>query len=292
MKTIICMMILSFNFYAAAQVGTDPAPLKPGNRWVYNSYIAGDYAHPEIHQYEVTDSIKVINGIPFYTIIDPRHQDYAAGYYGITFTHLFARYDETISDSLYTYFKMNPQKGDTWEQHWKNGVTLYNTIIDTQSAIVFGKNTLIYVVDRRDSSKFIGSREYWTKEYGMLDGIYEEAEDILKGCVIDGVLYGDTTVTGIYDIKQLPDEFELYQNYPNPFNPSTVISWQTGKAYLVTLKVYDLLGREIKTLIDNKYYNSGKHTIIFNGKGLSSGVYFYRLITKDFIQTKKMMLLK
>lgn len=188
-KTTLLFIIITFGF-AAAQVVTAVAPLKPGNKWVYQSTIAGDYSNPETYQYLITDSIKVINGIPFYVARVGRNLGYTT-FYGITTDLLYAKYNLEISDSLYTYFKINPGKGDTWEQHWKNGITLYNTIIDTFTARVFNKNTLIYTIDRRDISLIYESREYWTEEYGMLNGLYEQAEDILKGCVIDGVLYGD-----------------------------------------------------------------------------------------------------
>jgi cyanophycinase len=89
-----------------------------------------------------------------------------------------------------------------------------------------------------------------------------------------------------------PDGFQLYQNYPNPFNPGTTISFYLNKADKVTLKIFDALGKEIETLIDD-YYESGNHTefYILNSK-LSSGVYFYRLSTNDFSITKSMVLLK
>lgn len=282
MKKLILMVILT-NAYLAAQVVTAVAPLKPGNRWVYLSYVI-DYSHPETYQYLVTDSIKVINGILFYATRVGRNLDYIS-YFGITPGQFFARYDTIFSDSLYIYFKLNPQKGNMWEN---DGI--HNTVIDTFTTKVFNKYTLIYAIDRE--AGLASSREYWTKEFGMLDGLYEQAEDILKGCVIDGVLYGDTTITGIVEVKNLPDKFVLFQNYPNPFNPSTVISWYMEKGDLVTLKIYDVLGREVETLIDNKYYNSGIHKIAFNAKGLSSGVYIYRLVTKEFVQSKKMILIR
>ena len=126
---------------------------------------------------------------------------------------------------------------------------------------------------------------------GCLTGLYEQEEDILKGCVIDGVLYGDTnTVVGIDEVDKLPSDFILYQNYPNPFNPSTVISWQSPIGSNVKLIIYDLLGRKIRTLV-NQYYNPGSYSVTFNADNLTSGTYFYRLITNDFIKTKKMLLI-
>jgi len=93
-----------------------------------------------------------------------------------------------------------------------------------------------------------------------------------------------------YDI---PVDFKLYQNYPNPFNPSTVISYRLSVISKVSLKVYDLLGREIAILV-NEYQNAGTYNLKLNTQNYSlpSGVYFYRLQTGEFSQTKKMVLMK
>jgi hypothetical protein len=89
-----------------------------------------------------------------------------------------------------------------------------------------------------------------------------------------------------------PEEFILYQNYPNPFNPGTTINFHLNNSGKVTLKIFDTLGKEIQTLID-EYFESGFHSkfYILNSK-LSSGVYFYRLSTQDYSETKSMVLLK
>jgi len=89
----------------------------------------------------------------------------------------------------------------------------------------------------------------------------------------------------------LPEEYVLYQNYPNPFNPSTRISYDLTRTGQVTLTVYDVLGREVVTLVDG-IQATGNHTAIFNGSDLASGIYFYRLQVGDFVSTKKMVLLK
>ena len=88
-----------------------------------------------------------------------------------------------------------------------------------------------------------------------------------------------------------PAQFTLEQNYPNPFNPSTVISYQLSVVSNVTLKVYDVLGREVETLI-NQRQAAGSYSVTFNAAGLPSGVYFYRLQTGTYTATKKLMLLK
>ncbi|MFA5403777.1 MAG: M28 family peptidase [Ignavibacteria bacterium] len=89
----------------------------------------------------------------------------------------------------------------------------------------------------------------------------------------------------------IPEKFELYQNYPNPFNPTTKIKFQIKDAGLVKLTIYDLLGKEVEILV-NENLKAGVYEYGFNSKNLSSGIYFYRLSTGDFVDTKRMVLLK
>jgi len=98
-----------------------------------------------------------------------------------------------------------------------------------------------------------------------------------------------TGVTG--NTNSTPKDFELKQNYPNPFNPSTKISFSIPTAGMTTLKVYDMVGKEVAQLV-NGNINAGSHEFNFDSKGLSSGVYFYTLQSGDFVETKKMNLIK
>lgn len=98
-------------------------------------------------------------------------------------------------------------------------------------------------------------------------------------------------VVGVEDEKPLPKEFALAQNYPNPFNPATTINYQLPVSGKVTLKVYDLLGNEIATLV-NEGKAAGTYNLTWNATQLSSGVYFYRLQAGSLVQTRKMILLK
>lgn len=106
------------------------------------------------------------------------------------------------------------------------------------------------------------------------------------------VTFEPVDVTGIaYNDQTQPAEYRLDQNYPNPFNPSTTISYQIPKESFVSLKVYDILGKEVQTLI-NEFQNAGNHNVVFNGPDLSSGVYFYTLKTGEFKKTNKLILQK
>jgi len=88
-----------------------------------------------------------------------------------------------------------------------------------------------------------------------------------------------------------PNEFELYQNFPNPFNPSTIINYQIPELSFVTLKIYDVLGKEIETIL-NEEKPKGTYELIWNAANLPSAVYFYKLQAGSFVETKKMVLMK
>ena len=91
--------------------------------------------------------------------------------------------------------------------------------------------------------------------------------------------------------KLIPTKFYLYQNYPNPFNPVTTIKYAIPKTVNVELKVFDILGREIKTLV-NEPMNAGYYEVQFNASNFASGVYFYRMKAGEYIKTSKMLLIK
>lgn len=88
-----------------------------------------------------------------------------------------------------------------------------------------------------------------------------------------------------------PKSFELKQNYPNPFNPVTSIKYNSPKDVFVTIKIYDITGREIKTLV-NEFKTTGSYIISFNGSELASGVYFCKIQAGVLVQVKRMVLMK
>ncbi|QQS35016.1 MAG: T9SS type A sorting domain-containing protein [Ignavibacteriales bacterium] len=102
---------------------------------------------------------------------------------------------------------------------------------------------------------------------------------------------GSYEFTDIVEVTVAPLKFSLSQNYPNPFNPSTNISWQSPVGSHQTLKVYDVLGREVATLV-NEYRDAGSYEVEFDASQLASGVYYYQLRTEKFSETKKMMVVK
>ena len=107
-----------------------------------------------------------------------------------------------------------------------------------------------------------------------------------------GLIVKGEVSTGVEDENDvLVNKYQLYQNYPNPFNPSTRIKYQVSSIEKVSLVVYDMLGREITTLV-NEVKSPGTYEVEFDGSKLSSGIYFVRMVSLNFISTKKIMLLK
>jgi hypothetical protein len=102
---------------------------------------------------------------------------------------------------------------------------------------------------------------------------------------------GDIGTSVQADENGFPTNFTLKQNYPNPFNPSTTIEFSIPKESFVTLKVYDLLGREVASLV-NKELQAGSYKTQFDASNLASSVYLYQLNENGFVQTKKLMLMK
>lgn len=117
--------------------------------------------------------------------------------------------------------------------------------------------------------------------------------DMGNNGTIDDTLYLENEVTGMGENRGslIPTEYRLEQNYPNPFNPSTVISWQSPVSSQQTIKVFDVLGNEIATLVD-EYKPAGKYEVEFDGSRLASGVYFYQLKAGEYTAVKKMLLIK
>ena len=162
--------------------------------------------------------------------------------------------------------------------------------------------TNVEVILSKKSSSIV-----FTKEEEIIELIEANAEtkaaftfDINRNAPInrkDTIDFMITSSDGIMMTKQFifsyagPKEFKLEQNFPNPFNPTTKIQYQLPQDARVTLKVYDILGSEVVTLV-NEDQEAGYKEIQFNGSSIASGMYVYRLQSGDYVSTKKMMLVK
>jgi hypothetical protein len=171
---------------------------------------------------------------------------------------------------------------------------------NTLPAIVYGSfngRTYIYKYNGSSFTKeyenltFPGAairRVYWLPWVGY-DGYFNTWSSSSSNGTF--YIFKNDTPAGIEPASNTPNEFKLYQNYPNPFNPGTIISYELRVSSYISLNVYDISGKLIKSLV-NKKQNSGKYEIVLSSEGLASGVYFYELKTEDFSYTKKMILIK
>lgn len=158
----------------------------------------------------------------------------------------------------------------------------------------------VYIGTQPDSPESFKSDSYGINWFEINEGLLSPLS-METMTYDDQYIYGGTTEKGIwvrprFDVVSVKDEtipykFELSQNFPNPFNPVTNISYSISQRSRVTLKVYDILGKEITTLED-KEQAVGKYTVDFKGNNLSSGVYLYQLRAGSYVDTKKMILLK
>lgn len=132
---------------------------------------------------------------------------------------------------------------------------------------------------------------YWGAQYVALNprALLPVTTEMFIGDFRTGAILFTTGVQS--RLQAVPKSFALEQNYPNPFNPTTVISYQLSAVSNVTLDVYDILGREVATLVNEKQ-SAGNYSVTFDGSRLASGVYFYRLVAGNYTSTKKLVLVK
>jgi subtilisin-like proprotein convertase family protein len=171
-----------------------------------------------------------------------------------------------------------------------SGDNFINTVLNDSAATPIASGVAPFTGSFRPSNPFTPfnggtAAGFWTLV--LTDTATADTGQLRRWCV---VIEYDGCVGGIQTVE-IPNYYSLNQNYPNPFNPSTTIKFGLPKGENVKLVVYDLLGREVKTLI-NEFRASGTHEVNFDASALSSGVYFYKLVTPNFTETKRMLLVK
>ncbi len=198
----------------------------------------------------------------------------------------------------YKLYKLNADSGDVWTVIQGPYGRWSARMVDVYPILIFGQLEVVKVIENYqyqfgDPESLWVRTDYLASHFGLIqrDAEFAFPEYLLKGAIIDGVLYGTVPIDEA-DTPEIPEQFILHQNYPNPFNPTTTIEYELPAATKVELTVYDLMGRKVKTLV-NARQPAGSYQVQFDGSQLSSGVYVYRLKTgKGFVISKRMVLLK
>jgi hypothetical protein len=287
-------------------------PLNVGNKWIYDYtwYETPLIVHsPDIFLRTVTDEVIKPNGKKYFEI----KEKYIL--MGLENT-VFERVD-TTEGKVYRYEEFCPgseqfiddllgEAGDsTYAARFGYCLERPPTVFASEQSFskwgISGIERIYTYVELLSATHSLVS-EVGLNSFTLSDDNGEKVYQ-LKGILRDGIVYGDTSlIVGINSENALiPAGFKLFQNYPNPFNPRTKIRFEipvtnsplSGGAGggFVTLKVYDVLGNEVETLV-NEYKPAGSYEVEFNAKNLPSGVYFYQLKVGDFIQSKKMLLIR
>lgn len=190
-----------------------------------------------------------------------------------------------------------------------NSMKLSDTVRFVNSAYNIGLNPVV----KNPGSTASDHASFWTKNYSALlliesfedfntfyhtvndrlsvfnNTFYHKMTKLAMGTL--SVLVGAYKQTDVVSSDKVISTYTLKQNYPNPFNPTTTISYELPSAEFVTLEIFDMLGRRITTLVEEKQ-QAGQHAVLWNATGEASGTYLYRLKTGEFIQTKLMALIK
>jgi len=279
-------------------------PLDIGNKWVYKgTFFVPEDQHSFVQTNEVIKDTVMANQ-QSYKLIQSIRIDNSTSY--IQLGYFYERID-SLTGKVYAWEKFSGTEhqiddlsstlGDSINVSrfgLVNGPTSFDSLYFKN---VLGMSKEYHVFHSLTNPLGYGDRYSLSKDLGLTyrlssdDQIFNEF--VIKGAVIKGIVYGDTsTIVGITD-KTLtpPKEYVLSQNYPNPFNPNTVISYSLPSASNIILIVYNTIGQTVKVL-QNGFRNAGNYSVTFNASGLPSGIYFYKLEAGQFSKVKKMILIK
>ncbi|MBV6513062.1 MAG: hypothetical protein FMNOHCHN_02587 [Ignavibacteriaceae bacterium] len=293
-KNLLLITIAVILLIAKAEAQSTPRiqmPYGVGNVWVTD--IVDD---DEKLRFEYLDSNFVIDSISYWVL---ESRDY--GYVGYYYCRIrpdgyhVERVDSNVIAPNYEWihWKENPQVGDEWVNQRLHQFWRYQ-IIDNFTAPIYGQPDTLYGLRISLDGNPYELFALYSLKFGILSYTAEFETDRQMGCVINGVVYGDTTfypwVSVRGEVMEL--DYRLEQNYPNPFNPSSEIRFRLPESSEIELGVYDILGNRVAVLAKGQY-EAGSHGVIFDGAHLASGVYLYKLsYGRGMTLTRKMTLLK
>ena len=262
--------------FAARSQSTDSAysfyPLHVGDVWEYHwgNYIANPPLHLYYQKTEITGDTLMQNGLRYFAV-KVTNVDQATSYVS------FQRIDSA----------------DGYVHQWYDSTHEPAVVLLNLRSMAAKPDTILGIPTQERKSGMVDASV--TLAYGF--GIVAQTESgsgwpyrsVIIYARVNGTQFG--TPLSVESPRPNPTQFLLCQNFPNPFNPTTTIRFNLANSTYVTLKMFDVLGRELRTLAAGNL-NPGMHEFIFNASGLPSGIYFYQIHTKQFTATKAMVLAK
>jgi len=281
--TVILALALSLSSPLSAQ---EFFPLHVGNKWQYESWFMGTFRG--YYNIEILSDSTMLNGKHYYLSSNPfewiRINDSLVTY---RYDRFASNQDSSTPEFLIDRFQ--DSTGQSWLSYKFYGSdTAY--VESSYPLVLFGEPVTAKVISYYGGQLWL-STEYYSSKHGLFFFYRERGgEYILTGIKINDVTYG--TIVSVENPPPTPPlVFRLDQNYPNPFNPRATISYSIPDEGLVELKLYDLLGRDVLTLV-SEYKPRGSHTAVLDATNLPSGLYFYRLTSGPYSATKKLVVLK
>ncbi len=290
---MIIPLLLLWVYLQAVQAQTDTVenyfPTKVGTTWVYRIY--PEYSNERERVTITKDSTSSIDNSHFVFVNGSNKPNYRVDTLGNVYSDPLG----TGTNTNQLIFKQKANKFEAWAAS-DSSKTIYR-IKEIGVDFILKRWVKVKVVEwgmKTDPDTFSFSRrsDYYGSGFGWYFAIVEPpaTERILIGFITDGDTLGD--ITKVIDLKNSQlSSFILHQNYPNPFNSSTTILYELKYEQIVTIKIFDLLGREVQELV-HQQQSVGQHKVRFDADGLQTGMYLLQLRSGDFVQVKKLLYLK
>lgn len=282
-------IVTFFLAWSVESLGQQYYPLQVGNEWHY--IVESWSSPPTTFMVRVFDDTTMPNGKTYSALTRPDLTGF--------------RYVRVDSAGIHYFWEQEGRellfyKSDAslYEVHQPDSVWFFSVgLLDVYSLMLFGDTTVVREFSFAPPYVLIELRVTLSDRYGPIRYLNQGeppgtsyVEAFLIGAIIAGDTSGVLTST-VAQSDEVPERFLLQQNYPNPFNPSTTIRYELPRRVRVMLRIYNLLGEEVATVVDEEK-EAGRYDAVWDAAGFASGVYLYRLQAAKFVQTKKMIILK
>src|SRR3990172_9353001 len=306
----LILILSTVKIFSQTPDTSDFFPYKTGNMWEY-FFDGGGPDVDTVQTFTTSDSTDVDGYIHI--------TQYQRNINPTTWSHTFYYKIDTVNNYVYgssglgtdndLLYKLDAQQGDQWVVYkYEIGgyeMARVERVYEENFFVINTKVKVFHYYAAADTTDTLGlsrGANALAGGFGLSFGGSSEGGGNLSlmGAVMSEVLYGDTTkiITSIFDNdSNIPEQIHLYQNYPNPFNPYTIIKFDINVSGNVSITIYDLMGNEVKRLLNEEWRSAGEYKISWDGKSeegnlAASGIYFYRLITDGQALSYSMILLK